>query len=476
MNQRTENPGLHGGYYAACLRKTAPLWAASGLLALLCTLISYPGIWYSDSYVRVATGNAVLNAVIQALKGHPITLETGNAFTVVPSFFIALCLGLTGQPALYTFCQAFFFFAAVFLLIRDIASGREKTQTVLFALSPLVWGASVYCEANIGSVIGLIALVLLFRRLPVKKNRGVRAAEFLLIALSSLVTFGYRTNALTVLPVLGVYIWKTRQAWKDRLHPLLAVLCGLVIMVALPRVFGIRSQSNAGTGFVWEMITVIQRLPPEDRETYLDYLDDIGGEGATRAVVASSTEASANDFMWGSAINLNKLSAPGAMGRVLTKYLRMLREKPLECLRVKADFVLRAMGIPEALNTSEYDYNRWDAMGEYGFNDSRQRQFFHSSFLRFHAALGFYTLRPWVPFLLSLILLLAERRRKSRNAGLYTLLFWLAAFYYCAYLTVIVGFELRFFYPALLLLSILDCAVFLDWARDGWHYLMKKKG
>ena len=220
---------------------------------------------------------------------------------------------------------------------------------------------------------------------------------------------------------------------------------------------------------------MIQRMPEEDRTEYRDYLDDLCGEGATRGVLAESDETSANSFMWGSSVNTGKLSEPGATGRVLGKYLRLMTERPGEWFSVKKDFVLRAMGFGEALDDSEYDYDRWDSMKEYGFNDSPQRRAFHRSYLKFNEIFGFYTRRPWLPFLISLGMLIAEYLRKSRKRGLYALLFWTAVFYYGAYLAVIVSFELRFFYPALVLLAILDCAVCLEWIRDGIRLLRKRR-
>lgn len=441
------------------------LWAWSAALALLCTLISYPGIWYSDSYVRVATGEAVLNAVVKMLQGHRTLLETHNAFSLIPSFFMAVSLGITGHVALYTFAQAFAFFVAVFLLIREVSPPGWKGQRVLFAVCPLIYGASVYYEANIGSAVGMIVLILLFRRIEEKKTRGERIAEFCLIAFASLVTFGYRTNALTILPVLLFYLWKTQKKKMRRFLPVLALACGLLLAWLIPAIVGVRSESNGSVGFIWEIVTAIQRMEPEDQAACQDYLDEIGGEGTTRALIESSTEVSANSFMWGDAMNPGKLSAPGSLGKVVGKYLRLLWEHPREWLSVKKDFVLRAMGGRERLDFSEYNYNRWESMDQYGFNDSLQRRLFHRSYVRINELLGFYTCRPWVPFLISLIMILIERFRKGEKRGLYTLLFWMAAFYYGAYLIVIVGFELRFFYPALLLMMILDCAVVLEWIR-----------
>ncbi len=462
-----------GSFFRKRLGECRAIWLLSAGMALLCTLISYPGIFYSDSYVRAATGGAVLNAVVKTLQGRPFVLETNNAFTVIPSFFMAFSLGVTGNVALYTFCQAFACFAAVLLLIRETGAPGHRALGVLFAVCPLIYGASVYFEANVGSFAGIAALILLMRRLSEEKTRGDRILEFCLIAFASFVTFGYRTNAVTVLPVLLVYLWKTQRTWIRRLLPVLALVCGLILVWTVPALFGVRSESNASTGFIWEMATMIQRMKEEDRAGYLDYLDDICGEGATRGVLAESDETSANSFMWGSAVNTARLSEPGATGRVLGKYLRLMTERPGEWFSVKKDFMLRAMGFGEALDISEYDYNRWDAMAEYGFNDSRQRRLFHRSYLKFNEIFGFYTRRPWLPFLISLGMLIAEYLRKSRNRGLHALLFWTAVFYYGAYLAVIVSFELRFFYPALVLLAILDCAVCLEWIRDGIRFLRR---
>ncbi len=462
-----------GSFFRKRFGECRAIWLLSAVLALLCTLITYPGIFYSDSYVRVTTGGAVLNSVIKTLQGRPFTLETHNAFTVIPSFFMAFSLGLTGHVALYTFLQAFSLFAAVLLLIREIDPPWRRGMGALFALSPMIYGASVYYEANVGSFAGIAALILLLRGLPEEKTRGDRILEFALIAFASFVTFGYRTNALTILPVLLIWLWRTQRTWLRRLMPVLALVCGLILVRLVPAAFGVRSESNASTGFIWEMATMIQRMPEEDRTEYRDYLDDLCGEGATRGVLAESDETSANSFMWGSSVNTGKLSEPGATGRVIGKYLRLLTERPGEWFSVKKDFVLRAMGFGEALDDSEYDYDRWDSMKEYGFNDSPQRRAFHRSYLKFNEIFGFYTRRPWLPFLISLGMLIAEYLRKSRNRGLHALLFWTAVFYYGAYLAVIVSFELRFFYPALVLLAILDCAVCLEWIRDGIRLLRR---
>lgn len=453
------------GRYPEGIRKRWGIWAWSALLALLCTLITYPGIWYSDSYVRVTTGYAVMNSVKTTFTGHPAPLYTHNAFTVIPSFFIGLSLVTTGHPALYTFFQAFGFFAAVFLLIQELDPPFAKGQCVLFALCPVIYGASVYYEANVGSLIGLIMLVLLFRRCGAEKSRTDRGIEFCLTAFASLVTFGYRTNALTVLPVLILYlILSAKKRRAGKLLALCALVLGIGLTWAIPKAFQVIGESNASTGFVWEMLTTIQRMDEKDRTEYLDYLDDLGGEGATLEALESSTEDSVDNFMWGTRLNTETLSAPGAFTRVVQKYIRLILERPGDWLRMKSDFVARAMGITAPLDLYEYAYDRWGRMAEYGMADSAQRRLFHASVIRANDLLGIFTCRPWVAFLVSAALLIVETVRKNRKRGLYALLFWLAVFYYAAYLMMIVVFQQRMFYPSLLLLLVMDGAILLEWA------------
>ena len=448
--------------------KYAVLWFWSGVLALLCTLISYPGIWYADSYVRVATGNAVLQAVIRTLKGQRMPLYTDNAFTVIPSFFMAVSQLLVGHTGLYTFAQAFAFFAAIFLLIRELSGAFRKLQYVLFALSPIVYGMAIYYEAGIGCVTGMISLILLFFRSGEEKCHRERVLELLLVSFASFVTFGYRTNALTVIPVLILFLLRLRieRVWRALL--LLALAAGLLLTKAIPVIFDVHSQSTASVGIVWETLTIIQRLTPEERVNYQDYLDEIGGEGFTQTALTASTEDTAGSFTWNDVQSIQKLSSPGVTGSALQKYFQLMREHPQEWLLVREGTMRKALGIGYTLDDSEYDYNRWGAMGDFGFNDSLQRQVFYHSVVRMVRFFGFYTLHPWVPFLMSMAMLIIEKIRNCEKRKKYAFVFWMAVFYYLAYLLDTPAFDYRYFYPSMLLLLILNSAIAAEWIGIGW--------
>lgn len=454
------------GYYGKRIAANRPVWTWSAVFALLCTLISYPGIWYSDSYVRVTTGGAVLNAIVKTLTGHRAPVYTGNAFTVVPSFFMAISQGLTGHVGLYTFAQAFAFYAAAFLLIRELNPRGRRWQCALFAFCPLIYGMAVYYEAGIGCVTGIAGLILLFRRAGEEKSRGDRVIEFLLVMLFSFITFGYRTNALTIVPVLVFSLLRLKATGKIKSLTLLAMVLGLFWTKGLPWIFDVRSLSTASAGIVWEMLTVIQRMPAEEQEAYQDYLDEIGGEGSTMIALETSTEDTAGNFMWGEALGIGKMSAPGATVTAVKKYLQLMAEKPGVWWSVKRDVILRSMGFIQTLDYSEYNYNRWEGMAEYGFNDSPQRHAFHESFMATCGGLGFLTLRPWIPFLISLALLIIEQLRKSAFRERYGMIFWLAVFYYLAYLLDTPAYDFRYFYPSLFLMMILDTSILWNEIRE----------
>ena len=463
------------GYYSERFKATRGIWFWSGVLALICTLISYPGIWYSDSYVRVTTGQAVLNAIIKTLTGQRFPLETGNAFTIIPSFFMALSQGLTGHVALYTFMQAFAFFAATFLLIRELNPEHARLHSFLFAVCPLIYGMSVYYEAGVGCAAGMVCLMLLFRRIREEKSQRDRILEFLLVVFASFVTVGYRTNALTIIPVLVFYLLqlKTDKARKGVI--LLALVVGILVTKALPWAFDIHSDSTASVGIVWEILTVIQRMEPMEQEQYQNYLDEIGGEGATRQALQISRETTAGSFMWSRTLGTETLSVPGATGKVLKKYVHLVLEKPVDWLRVKWDFVRKSLGIGEALDYSEYNYNRWDAMSEFGFNDSLQRHMFYNSFMKTVRFFGFYILHPWLPFLASLLMHLAETIRQRKKQSFSAFVFWMAVFYYLAYLLDTPAFDFRYFYPSLFLLIILDIEIMLKWIIAFFRRIRKEK-
>ena len=103
-------------------------------------------------------------------------------------------------------------------------------------------------------------------------------------------------------------------------------------------------------------------------------------------------------------------------------------------------------------------------------------QTFYDSFIRSCEWLGFYVLRPWVSFLISLVAVIVLQARRHPLREQYTFTFLMAAFYYLAYLLDTPAFDFRYFYPSLLLMMVSNAALMLMGILTLARKLKRKTG
>lgn len=442
------------------------VWSA--FFSVACTFVSYPGIWYSDAYTRVSEADGVLNCISKLFNGDREYPYLMSWITITPSYFMAVCKSITGNIAFYTWIQSFTFFLLTFLFIKKLNSSGRKLLYFIFATSPMIWCVSVYYEAGIGCVSGIVALILLLDSSRIEKSRIDKILEILLIILFSFVTFGFRANAFTIIPVFIVYILLSRSDWIKKGIVLIALLLGYALVFLVPIVLKIDTMSSVSAGFTWEMLTVIQRMDSEKREHYMEYLDDIFGGGATVNALEVNREDSVNGFLWGDDINYMKLSGEGVSKAVLKKYITIMYREPGDYIPLKWYFTRKTLGIDrKGIENTSFDYDSYGRMAEYGFNDCTQRQFFVNAYHWINRALGFYTRHPWFVFLIAIVLTVIKYRQKDKNSGLYLFILSLAIFYYGAYVINTQSFELRYFYPSLYLMMILSVSIERDLILDA---------
>ena len=143
----------------------------------------------------------------------------------------------------------------------------------------MIWCASVFYEPGIGCVSGIAALVLLLDSVQIEKSKLDRIIEALLIVLFSFVTFGYRANAFTIIPVIVVYVLILQCSRMKKLIALTSLFVGFILIPIFAKLFCIDTMSSVSAGFTWEILTVIQRFDLEKQEQYINYLDEIGEGG-----------------------------------------------------------------------------------------------------------------------------------------------------------------------------------------------------
>lgn len=431
-------------------------------MAIFCVLISYPGIFYSDSYARVETADKIRGAVSMLLAGQRDAIEIRSWITVIPSCLMAVCKMVTGNIASYTFLQAFAFFVISFLFIKRIGNSCKVLQYILFAINPLFYSEAIYYEAGVGCVVGMVMMVLILLSKDEEKTNPDRVIEILLLIAASFVTFGYRANAFTILPVLFVYIFVKNQQMVKKLWTIAAIVLGFILVLAVPKVLNIDTMSSSMAGFVWEILTTIDNMEPEKKEEYIDYLDEFGEEGITERAVEANLEIIVSGFLEYSDLNIYALSKEGKAELALEKYVEFFMREPGALIETKWKNAMRTLGITNELSYHEYEYNCAERMGAYGFNDSIERLEFYRQYYAMIKTLGDYILHPWIVFLVSIVLVVIEWLRNAVNKKAYVFLLLLAVFYYAAYLLNTQSFELRYFYPALYVMWLMDLAIIVD--------------
>ena len=247
---------------------------------------------------------------------------------------------------------------------------------------------------------------------------------------------------------------------RKKIISCISLILGFVLVPLFTKILNINTMSSVSAGFAWEIVSTIQKMDNEKQNEYLTYLDEIGSEGLTKSAIEKSTYQSVNPMI--TAISYANLSNEGHPSIVLKKYVNLILKEPKYYFDMKFEFLSLNLGIKQPLRYTEYNYNRFDKMKQYNYNDSKRRHQFVNLYENFVNTLSFLLLRPWVIFLISIILVAISYVKKVKKSNTYFLVLMLSIFYYGAYIINTQSFEIRYFYPSLYLCLILDVAILMD--------------
>ncbi len=459
---------IRASHYVKWIKRNKGLLFACVIISTFLCVLTYPGILYSDSYNRISFASSLKMAIHAFAQGDTDLMCLNSWLTVVPSFFILLSKELVGSIVLYTFLQSFLFLAMVYIFGNSMSqSGLGRGWSIIcITLTPVIWGYSVYYEASVGCAAAIMLILLFIWKYDSMENRVDKVLSFILSVFASFICFGYRANAFTILPALFIIIMIKYRKEMQRIFLIAAICLGFALTSIIPNVLNINTMSSFAASFVWETVSAIQTLDEEKQFEYSTYLDDIFGEGATKVAIDNSQfaeqESSIND-LFSEKISRAELSAPGNPGRILEKYFDLIRNEPEAYLKTKWEFISHSLGIGKSINFAEYNYNRWDSMGQFGFNDSKPRKVFvdyTSSYMKFMEVFR----RPWIMFLTAFVLLIMHRGMfgKKKGMSIQEASYLVALFYYGAYVINTQSFEFRYYFPSWLLLFIIIISLAAD--------------
>ena len=442
--------------YITFLKKRKTMILVSLFIAVFLTILTYPGILYSDSYSRIGYAQNFRLWIHNLFEGNTSLVQDGVWLTLEPSFFIYLSLRLTGNISMYTFMQCFLCYFTAFVLAGELSRHNYRIIYGGILLTPVFAAYSVYYEAGVGCAIAIVWILILIWKWDRLKNKLDQVISCILLVVFSFIAFGYRANAFTIIPIICIItFWKYRIKIKS-----IVITCcmfiGFLLVTALPLVLHIDTMSSYAAGFVWEIVSTIQNMDEVKKESYLTYLDDIFGEGTTRNAVdinTSTEQAEWNICPLLGAVNVGMLSEQETKN-VINKYISIAKEEPRDFIKTKSYFTAGTLGITEPLKMVEYDYDRWGGMSEYGFNDCVQRKSFVDFFLSYMEFMKLFR-SPWIMYLLAAGCLISERIRAKmelKNITLQEAMFLTSVFYYGAFILNNQSFEFRYFFPSWLLL------------------------
>lgn len=420
------------------------LAAVSLLYGGLLTFLTYPGIFYSDSYTRA-------KLAIQLAQGAD-RAGLGSFLSLLPQVIIEQCLKLTGSLASYTVLQAAGFAAAILLALFYFFPKRAAAVLSVLALAcPLVFGYAVYWETG---VVTAACLLLLAMAADKFRRCGKTPGSLLLAALCffclTFLLVGYRLNAATA--VVGVILCEVWAAVR-RTQPVqaaavktAALVLGIVLAMRVPQMMGMQKINNGVVGPMWETACMLNRIGAGNG--YDDYMDDLLGEGGTSKIFAVTDTPEDSMYAFSDSMPYWDVPwSPYTSGQYLQRYKTLAMQKPGVFLRVKWEMAKRTLG---TLPFAEYEYNENGGMQELGLRDTPQRQGFYAVVTGF-AAHCRWMRTPWAVLLTAAVLLVLCRARQggTRQAGK---LFFTALCYEGAFFITTQSHEFRYWFPALVLL------------------------
>lgn len=462
-------------YYFGQLKAHVNVILFCVVLAIICVMITYPGVFYSDSYSRINSAIITEKNIKAFIKHGTVFPKTNSWLTPVPSILMAISNLFVHNISFYTFLQAFLYFFVTYLLIKKI-SKQYKILTVLLLLNPLILCTSIYHEAGIGCIIGICVIILLLTNDSSQKNNIDKVIEFFSLILFSFITFGFRANAFTILPVLIGYVLLRKKQRILKIISILSLIIGLLFTNLVPKFLNISVLSSKSVGFVWEILNAINELPSDKKTEYMAYFDDIGGVGVTQKAIEKNTDPrSVNGFLSDQDVK-NFLQNQENSKIIIQKYIELAIHEPMTYIKNKWHFTKLNLGIGTPLTMVEYDYNRWNRMKNFNFNDTNQRHKFVNAYINFNNRFYWFTRVPILTFSISLLLTAYQFLCKKKNRKMILFIYLIAVFYYGAFLINTQSFEIRYFFPSLYLMFVMDCVIIMEIFCDLKNNIMKKRG
>lgn len=408
------------------------LWVAiiSVMVGVLSLFNNYPGFLYTDSFIRWDQAESIV-------EGKYIG---GNFLTIAPSLLYSLILYITGNPSAYSFLQASVLSFMFVGLISASAGQKRKGLGICLALllylcTPQLLAYGLTHAPGVGVAIAVVVMTTVFMSFHIINISYVNC--LLLIALTSLICFGFRQNSLVLLPFfLLIICFFTRFSKPQKLW----LSCTLMVMATftalLPNIMNWKTSNQLAKSIAWEMACLVKE---GGDELAIKDLSSIG-----------ITDKAINNVHCSNVLSLAgpRLNTSDDVKRVYSMYGRFITEEPAEFFFNKLRVWSRVLGFSGPLEVTEV-INEWPKLSEYGgYEQTERRSMFVRYYHSFHQQFPVFRYPFFLVLVTSLLISIALYRHPRRNASRLGLaLFVIATAYYLSFFLVAQRHEVRYFFP-----------------------------
>jgi len=452
MNKRCLETDLFFSCQEDRFSKDFILWASLAVSAWS-FLVYYPGIFYADSFER-------WDLYFQLVRMEGASRYMG---TVLPSLWMGFTYWATGSKAAVSFLQAFLFFYSSLFLIRNIGNfkgGWCLLSSAIFIFCPLFQGYSVFNEPGIGTVIGLnFFFILIFSR---NRSGGFfdNVFRFFIYFLIFSTIFGFRSNTITILPVVLFIFLRKFQSRRNFGVPCISLVMSLIFVFTLPCVLTqwrhVQKLELVSIGVAWETVQIIGRTHDPQYDGYLDYAGR--GKGATKNALVNVGETEWDGFLGGQGLQLSRVITPSIARQIMRDYGRIICAHPWDFMMNKIYIFGRVLGISKPLVFNEFMGDWQMKLAQEGFRSTPKRDHAIKDLNRFMNDQCFLR-KPFLIFLAGFLCLQLSWLFFRKEAYFIGIMFLGALFYYAAFFITTQSFEFRYFFPPFFLITVMAIVV-----------------
>jgi hypothetical protein len=405
------------------------------------------------------------------------SLGLRGQWPIFPSILNALLKSLTGETGIYALFQVL---ALIYLSWRllDITTPRvsEKLKYgifFLYCLSPIVWTYAVFHSIDSLVAVLLLSFILLISHwhfncqsltTPVDLKRE-RLFFYLILALI-FIACSSRPNCIIIPLITAILLFFAKYDFHFKMLRLTSIVLVTFVGIKFTALFSLLPIHSSGLALALRNAAIVANLKPKNHfnqefKTFLVRKEWKMNKRAYRGI------------WWGGffrALDVWKAESADGARQLRELYIRLALAHPDLFFRENMIFLGRILGLSARLDNLEigrFDLINTNEQFKYYVTERQHKLLrLYTSFIEYT---GDYFLRPIVVFLIFILLItpLVWRKIISKTPSTFSeIVIFIggltAFFYYATFMLLSPTHELRYFFPTLTILSLLNMALFAN--------------